>query len=446
MFRRPTPFLLLGFAIILAAVAVFSWYTLRQMNGLRRLQTETIDRNRRDSLQMLRMQSNLNSLAQTMRDMLDGSEPYPLTGYQPQWQRIRRDLDDAVRVERRSAPASRTAPQQQQLETALTVFDEISSRMFTLAGAGKDAEARQMLRTVVQQQHAAVAATIARFLVQNNEAEEQATAAIQQIYANVERNLYRFLAAVLLAIAVTSLTLALYNRRLFADLAELSQQKTTLARQLISVQEETFRSLSRELHDEFGQILTAIGALLSRAGRKHVAPDTPLQAALQEVQGIVQSALDRIRGLSQMLHPAVLDDYGLDKTLEWYLPMFARQTGLAIHFDKQGDAAHVPSKAAIHVYRIIQEALNNVARHAQTPAAWVRVQYQPARLLVEVEDHGAGIPAEPKRVGLGLVAMRERAELLGGCLELRSPLDGGTLVSLDVPLLSHAQDSSVAGG
>ena len=94
--RSPTIGLLAGLAVTLSAVAVYSTYTIVQLRSLRRLQTETIDRNRTDSLLLLRIQNNLNSLALTMRDMLDQSEPYPLTAWQPQFQRIRADLDDAL--------------------------------------------------------------------------------------------------------------------------------------------------------------------------------------------------------------------------------------------------------------------------------------------------------------------------------------------------------------
>ena len=109
--RSPTVRLLAGLAVTLSAVAVYSGYTVTQLRGLEQLQGGTIDRNRTDSLLLLRIQNNLNSLALTMRDMLDGSEPYPLTAWRGQFQRIRTDLEDALAREAQSSPLDRDAEQ-----------------------------------------------------------------------------------------------------------------------------------------------------------------------------------------------------------------------------------------------------------------------------------------------------------------------------------------------
>ena len=120
----------------------------------------------------------------------------------------------------------------------------------------------------------------------------------------------------------TSLYLVQYNRRMFEHVAALSERRSELAQQLISMQENTFRSISRELHDEFGQILTAIGAMLQRAGRRIPAVDPALRADFEEIREIVQSTLEKVRTLSQALHPVVLDDAGFEGALSVYLPGF----------------------------------------------------------------------------------------------------------------------------
>ncbi len=115
----PTIGLLAGLAVTLSAVAIYSVYTIVQLRGLRQLQAETIDRNRADSLLLLRIQNDLNSTALAMRDMLDASEPYPLTAWQAQFKRIRVDLEDAVRREERLSPGYRTADQRQYLSSSM---------------------------------------------------------------------------------------------------------------------------------------------------------------------------------------------------------------------------------------------------------------------------------------------------------------------------------------
>jgi signal transduction histidine kinase len=281
---------------------------------------------------------------------------------------------------------------------------------------------------------------VARLLVLNNETEERAVAEIQGIYDQVARDIYYFVAAMLVAISATSLYVIHANRRLFQRLAALTQQTRVLARKLISVQEEVLRAVSRELHDEFGQILTAVGAMLTRAEKRGLAPDSPFRTELEEVRQVAQSALDSVRTLSQTLHPTILDDYGLERAVEWMVQRFEKQTGLQIQYQTQGETVAVSDQVAIHVYRILQEALNNVARHAQSSGASVRVRFTPDHLRVEVEDDGVGLaaPQAQNGAGLGLVAMRERAELVHGKLEVSRPPRGGTLVTLDVPLAEAA--------
>src|ERR1700712_822300 len=130
MSRSVTVRLLFGLIITLLAVGGFSWYALRQVEGLRQLQTNTIDRNRQDSLQLLRVQNNLNSLALAMRDMSEGEEPYPLVAYKEQFARLRTDLEDALSREAALAPVSRTPAQQSLLTQFSKQLWESSDRLF----------------------------------------------------------------------------------------------------------------------------------------------------------------------------------------------------------------------------------------------------------------------------------------------------------------------------
>jgi len=402
------------------------------------MQNNLINRNRKDSLQLLRIQNELNSIGMAMRDMLDTGpleigQKYPLTAWEPQFQRMRDDLEDAFRREQQVAPEGRTADQQQYLESSLTQFWDAMDRTFALARNGSEAEAREQIRLSLQARLAALSTAVARLLVQNNESEERTASQVAEIYDHVQRQGYFFLTATLLAILITSLYLIRANRQLFNQLAALSKQRSELAQTLISTQESTLRHISRELHDEFGQILTAMGAMLARA--RSLAPEgSAMRNDLLEIREIAQGALDKVRSLSQALHPVMLEEAGLEQTIEWYLPMVEKQTKIEISYEKSGSAFPISGNAAVHVYRVLQEALNNVARHSGAKHAWVRLRFMPSGLQLEVEDHGAGFVLGRSRQGLGLVAMRERAELLEGTLSFRRPASGsGTLVSLEVP-------------
>ena len=435
----PTAGLFLGLIITIAAVVAYSWYITRQISTLRELQNNLVEHNRRDSLQLLRVQNDLNSLGLAMRDMLDNDEPYPLIAWQAQFQRIRTDLTSALQVEDQFSMAKRDPQQSVYLQESLAQFWNAVDRTFAIARDGKEAEARTQIRLTLQARQATLSTTVSRLLVQNNENEQQAAAQVRAIYDRVQRQVYTFLTATLLAILLTSLYLIRWNRRLFAQLGDLSQQRSDLAQKLISSQESTLRSISRELHDEFGQILTAIGSLLTRSAN-HLPEGSPLRADLGEVRDIAQTTLDKVRSLSQALHPVMLDETGLESTLDWYIPTVEKQTGIDISYLKSGAPFAVDGNSAVHIYRVLQEALNNVARHSGARQAQVRLNFLPESLELEVEDHGKGSDGAAGRIGIGLVGMRERAELLKGTIEFKRPPQGGTLVTLKVPREEYQQN------
>src|SRR5262249_9103558 len=155
-----------------------------------------------------------------------------------------------------------------------------------------------------------------------------------------------------------------------------SGQRSELAQKLIATQESTLRHISRELHDEFGQILTAVGLMLARA-EKHAPEKSVLCSEIREVSEIAQSTLENVRSLSQALHPVILDEAGLECALAWYVPTVERQTGIAISYEKSGESFRVDGSAGIHAYRILQEALNNVVRHSGAKEAWVQLRFLP---------------------------------------------------------------------
>lgn len=434
--RSPTYRLLAGLLVTLLAVGVYSGYTIVQLRSLRSLQTGTIDRNRLDSLLLLRIQNSLNSLALDMRDMLDtdvaDTERYPLTAWQPQFRRIRADLEDALTREEQVAVAERDPGQRRYLADSFRQFWDSLDRVFEIAANGHADEARVQIRNSLQARQAALSTDVARLLVANNQSEQAAALRTQELYAGAERNVYVFLAAVLIVVVVTGLYLVQYVRRLFGQVEDLAEQRRELAQQLITSQESTFRSISRELHDEFGQILTAIGAMLQRADRRATREGIAPTEDLREVRGIVQATLDKVRSLSQALHPSVLDEAGLESALAAYLPGFEQRTGVHVAYEKTGVNRELDKEGSIHLYRVVQEALNNVVRHAKSTHAAVRLRFDAAALIVEIEDDGVGYP-ESASHGLGLVSMRERTDLVNGTIEFVQGKSGGALVRATVP-------------
>jgi two-component system sensor histidine kinase DegS len=153
---------------------------------------------------------------------------------------------------------------------------------------------------------------------------------------------------------------------------------------------------------------------------------------LREIQKIVQATLEKVRTLSHALHPVALDEAGFESALDAYLPRFEKQTGIVTRCEKAGVSREVDRSLAIHLYRVMQEALNNVARHSKSATAVVRLRFLPEAVVLEVEDHGAGF-GNRERQGMGLVSMRERAEMVNGRVEFLDREGGGALVRLTAP-------------
>ncbi len=435
--RAPTLRQLMGLGVSVAAVLVFSLFTQREINGLRRLATDTIDRNRRSSLQLVRIQNDLNQLGLALRDMAEGTEPYPLSAYRPELERLRTDLEDALAIEARLTPASRSEGQKAMLRDAFARFWAEAAQVWALAEQRRENEARSLIRTRMEAARATMNTLVARLLIANSEAEAEGFREISAIYDTVERNLYLFLAAVLTAITLTGIYVIRFNRRIFQQLASLSEERGELAARVIGVQEDVFRTLARELHDDMGQVLTALGMMLQRIERR-LAPDDSGRRDLREVREIANQTLERVRSMSQMLHPPILDDYGLARSIEWYIEQYTKQTGMTIHHESDGTPPWIGDTVAIHVYRILQEALSNVARHSGQQEAWVRTAYSASAMELEVRDQGRGLPDHPSGRGIGLIAMRERAELIHGNIVIERHPEGGTRVRLRVPLAPGA--------
>jgi signal transduction histidine kinase len=438
MSNSPTFRLLLGLLITLAAVAGFSSYTLFQLDRLRRLQTDTIDLNRHDSLLLVRVQGDINTIGLKLRDMRDmnGAQTHEIAEAHDYLDRLRADLQDAIEEEEKIDPLTRQADQHAELIKTLKDFWRNFDNVFASAKQGRAGIVRVLASTNLFARQEALATRVSQLLERNNEAEERADQKVAAIYDGVGRDIYAFLAATIVAILVTSLYLIYSNREIFEKIESLSHQRRVLAARLITLQEEVLRSVSRELHDEFGQILTAVGAMLARAERKGLPPDSPFRTELSEVREIVHNTIEKMRSLSQILHPAIIDDDGLAKGLEWYADVFTKQTGIVTTVMVHGVPVRITGQLASNCFRIVQEALNNAAKHSGSKTALIDMAFTPSTLTLLIKDFGRGLPQvkKPEQRGLGFIAMRERAELVGGNLEIHSDPGEGTTLKLVIPL------------
>jgi PAS domain S-box-containing protein len=249
----------------------------------------------------------------------------------------------------------------------------------------------------------------------------------------------------LLAAFAGHAAIALENARLFAELRAGRDQLEALSRRLVEVQETERRHLARELHDEIGQGLTGLGLTLEMSARGR---SDEARAHLADAQGLVGELMARVRQLSLDLRPAMLDDLGLLPALQWLFERYTTQTGIAVAFRHSG-FERLPPDVETAVFRVVQEALTNVARHARVQEVAVRLVAAAHRLWLEVEDRGVGFDADAGLGGPstgGLLGMRERVSLLGGRLSLTSAPGRGTHLTADLPLASPAAGGAAEYG
>jgi signal transduction histidine kinase len=233
---------------------------------------------------------------------------------------------------------------------------------------------------------------------------------------------------------------AIQNAQLFAELEAQREKLHQVSLRLVNAQEEERRRISRELHDELGQALTALKINLDVA-RRFLTPEAPrkLNQSVNEAGSLAMQTLESARNLSLELHPAILDDLGLVAALRWEIDRFEQRTDQAVQFKANLAETTLQPELEITTYRIITESLTNIVRHAQADTIAVQLQVEDDQIAVIVEDNGIGFDAAAwfnsptGRQSLGLVSMRERAELLGGQLEVISQPGCGTKIWARLP-------------
>jgi signal transduction histidine kinase/FixJ family two-component response regulator len=224
---------------------------------------------------------------------------------------------------------------------------------------------------------------------------------------------------------VGHLEVAFHHARLFERVRASQESLQALSQRLVEAQEVERRHIARELHDEIGQQLTGLKLMVESGERT------------SEALTLVSDLMDRVRALSLELRPSMLDDLGLLPTLVWFLNRYSVQTGVRVSFDHQGLEGRFSSAIETAAYRIVQEALTNVARYAGVAQASVRIWASGETLTVQVQDRGAGFDvaaALQTSRSNGLTGMRERAMLLGGGLTVESAPRQGTQVTAEFPL------------
>lgn len=223
------------------------------------------------------------------------------------------------------------------------------------------------------------------------------------------------------------------------ELRASAEQLQRLSRRLVDAQESERRRFSRELHDLVGQNLTALSINLDIL-KSQIGTDMPegLRRRVGDSEALLESTTTAIENVMSELRPPMLDDYGLLPALQWYSDDFAERTGVELKIDGDEHIARLSPEAEIALFRIAQEALNNVAKHAQAKRAEIRLEHVNAHTIMTISDDGVGFESgggyrARRRPGLGMVTMRERTQAIGGTFDMEAQAGGGTRITVTVP-------------
>jgi signal transduction histidine kinase len=227
------------------------------------------------------------------------------------------------------------------------------------------------------------------------------------------------------------------NKRRYEQIVEARAELERLSRRMVAAQEEERRSISRELHDQIGQTLSAVLVDTANLANRISPDDAVAQRYLESIRTLADSSVNSIRNIALLLRPSMLDDLGLIPALEWQAREVSRRSGIKVKVTDENVPESLPDTVRTGIYRIVQEALHNIARHSGAKNAKITVSLEHDAICLAVEDDGTGF--DPKRTrGLGLIGMEERVKQLGGRMEIQSNPGGGTRLRVTLPLASQA--------
>jgi len=234
---------------------------------------------------------------------------------------------------------------------------------------------------------------------------------------------------------------------LLAQSDQLQEQLRRLSRQVLSAQEEERKKISRELHDVIAQTLTGINIRLAALKTEATISNKGLQARITSTQRLVEHSVDIVHRFARELRPAVLDDLGLIPALHTFLKSLQEDTGIRATLSACAEVEQLSSDKRTILFRVAQEALTNISRHARASHVQVTIEQQDNLISMRIADNGQGFPSERIMQGkrqkrLGLLGMRERVEMVKGTFMIQSTTGKGTVITAKVPLTGQRTPSN----
>ncbi len=232
----------------------------------------------------------------------------------------------------------------------------------------------------------------------------------------------------------------------YREVADARRQLEQLSARLVQAQEDERRALSRELHDEVGQTLSAVLVeLRNLSAESAIRSDKQSVGHVETVKSLVENSVRVVRNMALLLRPSMLDDLGLVPALRWQAREVSKRTSMEVSVAAELASDDLPDEFKTCIYRVVQEALHNCSGHARATRVQIRVQQQPGRLALSIQDDGQGFDVRQAK-GLGLLGIEERVARVGGKCEIHSEPGSGTIVAIELPFGSNGKGGADARG
>jgi signal transduction histidine kinase len=436
--------LLAGFGGLLALMLAGGIDSLIRLHEVNRQEAGLREVYLQRALSLEKIRTGIYQSSILLRDYLLAGDPQSAQDLADQWGEIRRNTDEVI-AQRVAAVEPREAPLFQDLRNEVQDYWKLRESLVLKRDGGFKPDGKPnnpYSSGDLVRRRTALLALIDRINYINH---LELAAADAKVNAAFEALRLRTFLKIAITMSVGIGLAGFTARRTLLMEAELQQryeeglrarqELQELSARLLSAQEEESRNISRELHDEVGQSLSA---LLMEAGNAaaRVSPDsTDVRRHVESIKRLAEASVQVIRNMSLLLRPSMLDDLGLVPALEWQAREVSKRTGLRVEVTADENASELPDEHKTCIYRVVQEALHNCARHAQARSVMVQVRQQPSQIVLSVEDDGRGFDARRVR-GLGLVGMEERVHHLGGALRVHSRPGSGTTIAVVLPLAS----------
>lgn len=399
-----------------------------------------------NKLRRLRADVHLSGIY--IRDYLLDTDREQAPEYRQRLTELRKSHTATVSDLRALLPPS-AAPRMDNLQAGLDEYWQAFEPLFEWSVYEKIMRSARFLRREVLPRREAVLA-ITRDIEQLNNANlamqrAEVTRRLTAFRDDLHRRLWRTLALGFIVAFVAVLRLRALERRSERQRAhaeEAEQEMRLLSQQLVAAQEEERKKLTRELHDHVGQMLTALRMEIGKADRAR-GSDTNVRNSIGEAKRLIDTILRSVRDLVMGLRPSMLDDFGLQPALAWQVRDFRRRFSIAVDLEVSGEIDTLPDQHRTCVYRIVQEALTNCARHAHAKRIEIAVRYEQNTLDLFVSDDGVGI--DPARArGVGLLGIEERVRELHGAFHIGPRQPRGTELHVTLPVAVSIEEGHLA--